>query len=204
MLATLKGHTKRITRVAVSGASDAPIGSEAASDEAALPSYVVSASEDGKVKVWTPTGATGAKAQAYAVAHNGSPHRAKLRGWTCIRLERCWQRGPRRYVELRSLDDGSELFRVDAGLGDAYESFAFHPDGQLAATGLPRRDPYLGHQDGTECVDAADRAVWARHRAALQRERLLPRCGQRPGQGGRGVGTCASSPRRKDDCGGRR
>ncbi|ETS63368.1 hypothetical protein PaG_01649 [Moesziomyces aphidis] len=136
VLATLKGHTKRITRVAVSGASDAPIGSEAASDEAALPSYVVSASEDGKVKVWTPTGATGAKAQAYAVAHTGSPHQGEVTGLDVHPSGALFgSAGRDGTLSLRSLDDGSELLRVDAGLGDAYESFAFHPDGQLAATG---------------------------------------------------------------------
>ena len=134
VLATLKGHTKRVTHVAVTGISDAPIGPEAASEEAALPNYIVSASEDGKVKVWTPTGATGAKSQAYALA--STIDAPEVTGIDVHPSEAFFGLASRAgTLSLRSLSDGSELLTLNPELGDAYESFAFHPDGQLAATG---------------------------------------------------------------------
>ncbi|CBQ67502.1 probable PRP19-non-snRNP spliceosome component required for DNA [Sporisorium reilianum SRZ2] len=136
VLATLKGHTKRITHVAVTGISDAPIGSEAASADAALPNYIVSASEDGRVKVWEPTGATGAKSQAYSLSSTADVHKGEVTGIDIHPSEAFYgSAGRDGTISLRSLADSSELARIDAELGDSYESFAFHPDGQLAATG---------------------------------------------------------------------
>ncbi|KAJ1030502.1 hypothetical protein NDA16_001411 [Ustilago loliicola] len=136
VLATLKGHTKRITRVAVTGTSDAPIGSEAAGDEATLPEYIVSASEDGKVKVWTPSGATGAKAQAYALSSTVDAHKGEVTGLDIHPSSTFFGSAGRDGTwSLHNLSDGSEILHLEPGLEDAYESFAFHPDGQLAATG---------------------------------------------------------------------
>ncbi|SPO19754.1 probable PRP19 - non-snRNP spliceosome component required for DNA repair [Ustilago trichophora] len=136
VLATLKGHTKRILHVAVTGTSNAPIGSEAASDGAALPNYIVSASEDGKVKVWEPTGQTGAKSQAYAVSSTADVHNGDVTGIDIHPSEAFFGTAGRDgTLTLRSLSDGSELLNLNPELGDSYESFAFHPDGQLAATG---------------------------------------------------------------------
>ncbi|KAJ9477059.1 Pre-mRNA-processing factor 19 [Pseudozyma hubeiensis] len=136
VLATLKGHTKRITQVAITGISDAPIGSEAATDAAVLPSYIVSASEDGKVKVWEPSGATGAKAQAYALSSTSEAHKSEVTGVDIHPSEAFYgSAGRDGAISFRSLTDGSELLLINADLGDSYESFAFHPDGQLAATG---------------------------------------------------------------------
>ena len=136
VLATLKGHTKKITHVAVSGASDAPIGSEVAADDAALPSYIISASEDGKVKVWEPTGETGPKSQAYALSSTADAHKSEVTGVDIHPSEAFYgSAGRDGTLSLRSLANGSELARIDPGLGDSYESFAFHPDGQLAGTG---------------------------------------------------------------------
>lgn len=136
VLATLKGHTKRITQVAVSGVSDARIGSEATNDTAALPTYIVSASEDGTVKVWQPTGATGAKSQAYALSSTADAHKSEVIGVDIHPSEALYgSAGRDGTISLRSLPDGTELLHVDPDLGDTYESFAFHPDGQLAATG---------------------------------------------------------------------
>ncbi|CDU23714.1 probable PRP19-non-snRNP spliceosome component required for DNA [Sporisorium scitamineum] len=136
VLATLKGHTKRITQVAVTGISDAPIGSEAVTDAAALPNYIVSASEDGKVKVWEPTGATVAKSQAYSLSSSADAHKSEVTGIDIHPSGSFYgSAGRDGTLSLRSLADGSELLRIDPQLGDSYESFAFHPDGQLAATG---------------------------------------------------------------------
>lgn len=136
VLATLKGHTKRITQVAVTGVSDAPIGSEATGGGAVLPNYIVSASEDGKVKVWKPTGATGAKSQAYALSSTADAHKSEVTGVDVHPSEAFYgSAGRDGTLSFRSLADSAELLRIDADLGDSYESFAFHPDGQLAATG---------------------------------------------------------------------
>lgn len=136
VLATLKGHTKRITRVAITGTFDAPIGAEIASDDAALPNYVVSASEDGKVKVWTPSGATGAKSQAYALSHTMDAHKAEVTGLDIHPSNTFFGTAGRDGIlSFHSLASGAELLRLDPGFGESYESFAFHPDGQLAATG---------------------------------------------------------------------
>ncbi|SNX81419.1 probable PRP19 - non-snRNP spliceosome component required for DNA repair [Melanopsichium pennsylvanicum] len=135
VLATLKGHTKRIIHVAITGVSNAPVGVDAAGDSS-LPAYIVSASEDGKVKVWQPTGATGPKSQAYALSSTVDGHNGEVTG---IDIHPSGQffgtAGRDGTLTLRSLSDGSELLRIDPELGDTYESFAFHPDGQLAATG---------------------------------------------------------------------
>lgn len=136
VLATLKGHTKRITRVAIPGTSNAPIGSEATGDEATLPSHIVSASEDGKIKVWTPTGATGAKAQAYALSSTADAHKGEATGLDIHPSGSFFGSAGRDGTwTMHSLEDGSELLRVDPGFGDAYECLAFHPDGQLVALG---------------------------------------------------------------------
>ncbi|EST09743.1 WD40 repeat [Kalmanozyma brasiliensis GHG001] len=138
VLATLKGHTKRITQVAVSGKSDNPLGSEAASDDAALPAYIVSASEDGKVKVWEPSGATGAKSQAYALSNTADAHASEVTGVDIHPSETFYGSvGRDGKLSFRSLADGSELHTLTSGEDDSFESFSFHPDGQLAAAGTP-------------------------------------------------------------------
>ncbi|PWZ02903.1 putative PRP19-non-snRNP spliceosome component required for DNA repair [Testicularia cyperi] len=149
VLASLKGHTKRISRVAVSGTSDAPIGPDAATDEensssTTLPAHIVSASEDGKIKVWTPSGATGAKAQAYALLHTIETHSAEVTGLGIHPSGKFIGSACRNgTLALHSLEDGAELLSIRApeisneqeSGGYVYESFAFHPDGQLVATG---------------------------------------------------------------------
>ncbi|SOV03164.1 probable PRP19 - non-snRNP spliceosome component required for DNA repair [Ustilago sp. UG-2017a] len=136
VLATLKGHTKRVTRVAVTGTSDAPIGSEAASEETTLPDYVVSASEDGKVKVWAPSGAKGAKAQVYALSSTINAHKGEVTGLDIHPSGAFFGTAGRDgTLTVRNLSDSAVIIRLEAGLEDVYESFAFHPDGQLAATG---------------------------------------------------------------------
>ena len=146
ILATLKGHTKKVTRVVVSGVSDAPIGADAASGDE-LPSHVLSASEDKSIKVWTPSDATGKNAQAYALAMSLTTHKAEVTGLDLHPSGEFIGSASRDGTwALHSLSDGTSLLVVDAPAagseseeeargGYAYESFAFHPDGQLAATG---------------------------------------------------------------------
>ncbi len=190
MLATLKGHTKRITRVAVTGTSDAPIGADAASEDAALPSYVVSASEDGKVKVWAPTSATGAKSQAYAVSSTVDAHKGEVTGLDIHPSGAFFGSAGRDGIwALHSIEDGSELLRIDSGLGDAYESFAFHPDGQLAATGTSEGSIRIWDiKTGTNASSLTTELAGRISSLHFSEKRLLSRSRQRPRQERRSLG----------------
>ncbi|WFD17921.1 RING-type E3 ubiquitin transferase [Malassezia caprae] len=134
VLATLQGHTQAVTAVAFSGRSNAVAGP--ASSEAPLPPYAVSASADKTVRVWRHTGESYEllhvlDAQAEVTGVDVHPTDAYV---GCASSDGAWA--------LYALDSGACLLRVpppthasDDGAGFAYTSFAFHPDGQLAATG---------------------------------------------------------------------
>lgn len=135
VLATLQGHTQAVTAVAFSGRSNAVAGPK--SSEAPLPPFAVSASADKTVRVWRHTGET------YELLHVLQGAEAEITGVDvhptdafvgCASRDGSWA--------LYALDSGACLLRVpppthagDDGAGMVYTSFAFHPDGQLAATG---------------------------------------------------------------------
>jgi len=135
VLATLQGHTQAVTAVAFSGRSNAVAGP--ASSEAPPPAYAVSASADKTLRVWRHSGKT------YELLHVLEGAQAEITGVDvhptdtfvgCASSDGSWS--------LYALDSGACLLRVpppthtsDNGAGFAYTSFAFHPDGQLAATG---------------------------------------------------------------------
>ncbi|KAN0066133.1 hypothetical protein ACQY0O_000227 [Thecaphora frezii] len=149
MLATLKGHTKKVTRVAVAGTSDAPIGAEAAAagEEGSSPAFLLSASEDKTVRLWKPSESTSARAAAYCISQTITTHQAEVTGLDIHPSGAFFGSASRDGTwALHSVEDGSALLVVeappegseseaDAKGGYQYESFAFHPDGQLAATG---------------------------------------------------------------------
>lgn len=143
VLATLRGHSKKITGIAVAGVTNASIGPDAAESE--LPSCIVSASEDNSIKIWTPSNATGSRAQAYALTHTIDTHKAEVTGVDLHPSNEYIGSASRDGVwTLHSVSDGSQVLAVEAPVdgqaeeakgGYVYESFAFHPDGQIAATG---------------------------------------------------------------------
>ncbi|EPQ32407.1 uncharacterized protein PFL1_00603 [Pseudozyma flocculosa PF-1] len=150
VLATLKGHTKKVTRVAIAGTADPPIGAEAAAADGeaqTLPAFVLSASEDKTIKVWAPSGSTSARAAAYKLSQTVSTHKGEVTGLDIHPSGSFFGSASRDGTwALHSVEDGSSLLVVDAPAagseseeeakgGYEYESFAFHPDGQLAATG---------------------------------------------------------------------
>lgn len=137
VIAKLKGHTKAVTTVAFSGRHNPVAGEQAQSEPA--PAFAVSASLDGSVRVWRH-----ADGNMYELAHTLSDvgevagldiHPTDTLVGTASR-DGSWA--------IYSLETGERLLHVPAASADAkdedgagfvYESFAFHPDGQLAATG---------------------------------------------------------------------
>lgn len=135
VLATLQGHTQAVTAVAFSGRSNAVAGPE--SSECPMPTYAVSASADKTARVWRHTGET------YELLHVLEGASAEITGVDVHPTHA--------FVGVASSDDSWALYALDSGAcllqvpppvhasddgaGFAYTSFAFHPDGQLAATG---------------------------------------------------------------------
>lgn len=133
-VAKLQGHTKTVTSVVFSGRSNPVVGDSA--KEAPAPLYAASASDDGTVRIWRRN-----EKSKYELAHTIActgvtslsvhPTDSLLGTASC---NGSWS--------IYSLETGECLLHVPAanttdeqGAGFAYESFAFHPDGQLAATG---------------------------------------------------------------------
>ena len=135
VVATLRGHAKAITAVAFAGRANPPLGAAAAA--LAAPSHAVSASADGTVRVWQADG-TG-----YALAHTLQGYDAEVTGVAVHPTDALVGSASRDGSwALHALATGERLLHVaapaasdDDGSGYTYESFAFHPDGQLAATG---------------------------------------------------------------------
>ncbi|CEH17939.1 mRNA splicing factor [Ceraceosorus bombacis] len=146
-IATLKGHTKKITRVVFSkpplDASIADVGTEAG--EAPPPSFAVSASEDKSIRVWKLGANEGDAAPEYALSHVIKGYKAEVTGLdihpsgaligTCSKDGLWALHDPTTGERLLAVDAPSNETAEEAAGGYAYESFAFHPDGQLAATG---------------------------------------------------------------------
>lgn len=131
--ATLRGHKKQVTAVAFSGRSNPPAG--AAARELAPPAYAVSASADQTVRVYERQG------DAYTHTHTLSGYDAPVTGVDVHPTDTLVGSASRDGAwSLHSLSSGERVLHVtqpddeDEG-GYEYESFAFHPDGQLAATG---------------------------------------------------------------------
>jgi pre-mRNA-processing factor 19 len=134
-VATLKGHTKRIMRVVFSPAQEGETGA---------PAYAVSASEDNSLRVWACADVA-AETPAYALKHVLKGYKADVTGLDIHPSGALLGSASRDGTwALHDLASGERLLVVDAPTGEAddeaaggyaYESFAFHPDGQLAATG---------------------------------------------------------------------
>ncbi|PWN44479.1 putative PRP19-non-snRNP spliceosome component required for DNA [Ceraceosorus guamensis] len=146
-IATLKGHTKKITRVVFSkpplDAGIADVGTEAG--EAPPPSFAVSASEDKSIRVWKLGASEGDPAPEYALSHVIKGYKAEVTGLdihpsgaligTCSKDGLWALHDPTTGERLLAVDAPSNETPEEAAGGYEYESFAFHPDGQLAATG---------------------------------------------------------------------
>ncbi|WFD29207.1 Phosphoinositide phosphatase sac1 [Malassezia sp. CBS 17886] len=135
VVSTLKGHTKAVSCVAFSGRANPDVGPEAA--DAPVPSYAVSGSADKTVRVWRTTDKGG-----YKLAHVLKGYKEDVVGVDVHPTdELVGSASHDGSWAIHSLETGAELLRVFApeedadGAGYAYTSFAFHPDGQLAATG---------------------------------------------------------------------
>ena len=133
VLATLRGHTKRVTSVAFSGVANPVLGADA--EAAPAPTFLVSGSEDGTVRVWRLQ-----ESGCYALAHLLKGFRAGVTGVAVHPNDALVGSASRDGSwALHALESGERILHVTAGAPDeggyAYESFAFHPDGQLAATG---------------------------------------------------------------------
>ncbi|KAF9361348.1 Pre-mRNA-processing factor 19 [Mortierella sp. NVP85] len=123
VVATLKGHTKKITQVAWTGRSE-----EAGMDTA------LTASVDHTVKVWS---ASESKAHQYSVAHTLSGHTAEVTG-LCVHPTKD-------YVATASMDSTWAFHDIETGstlltsqtddVTKGYSSASFHPDGLLFGTG---------------------------------------------------------------------
>ncbi len=142
VLATLKGHTKRVTHVVFQPPHDIETGAEAAST-LPNPTFAASASEDKTVKIWGAQ-EDGAK---FKLRHNLTGFSAPVTGlaihpsgkvlgaasrdgtWALFDVE-----SGEKLLSVQAPAAGSES-EADAQGGYAYESLAFHPDGQLLATG---------------------------------------------------------------------
>ncbi|KAF9298458.1 Pre-mRNA-processing factor 19 [Linnemannia elongata] len=122
VVATLKGHSKKITHVSWAGRSE-----EAGQDMA------LTASADQTVKIWT----AGDKAYGYSTAHTLSGHSAEVTG-LCVHptkdyaatasMDSTWA--------FHDLETGSTLMTARSDqVSNGYSSAAFHPDGLLFGTG---------------------------------------------------------------------
>ncbi|KAF9926593.1 Pre-mRNA-processing factor 19 [Linnemannia zychae] len=123
VVATLKGHSKKITHVSWTGRSE-----EAGQDMA------LTASADHTVKIWTPAED---KAYNYQVAHTLSSHTAEVTG-LCVQPTKA-------FVATASMDSTWAFHDLETGstlmtarsdqVSNGYSSAAFHPDGLLFGTG---------------------------------------------------------------------
>lgn len=133
VLSTFKGHTKPVNAVAFAGRANPPVGAEAA--QAPAPAYAVSGSADKTVRVYV------AKDDKYALAHTLKGYSDEVVGVDVHPTDLLVGSASRdRTWALHALDSGERLLHVEAPqeddeVGFEYASFAFHPDGQLAATG---------------------------------------------------------------------
>lgn len=122
VVATLKGHSKKITHVSWTGRSE-----EAGHDMA------LTASADQTVKIWT----AGDKANSYSAVHTLSGHSAEVTG-LCVHPTKD-------YVATASMDSTWAFHDLETGttlmtarsdqVSNGYSSAAFHPDGLLFGTG---------------------------------------------------------------------
>ncbi|KAF9161530.1 Pre-mRNA-processing factor 19 [Mortierella sp. AD011] len=123
VLATLKGHSKKITHVSWTGRSE-----EAGKDLA------LTASADHTVKIWS---ASGDNSYNYSAAHTLSGHTADVTG---LCTHPC-----KDYVATASMDSSWAFHDLETGatlltarsddVTKGYTSAAFHPDGLLFGTG---------------------------------------------------------------------
>lgn len=132
--AELQGHSKTVTSVVFSGRGN-PVAGDSAK-EAPAPLYAASASDDGTVRIWRRNGKS-----KYELAHTIAC--AGVTGLSVHPIDSLLGSASRDGSwSIYSLETGECLLHVPAanatdeqGAGFVYESFAFHPDGQLAATG---------------------------------------------------------------------
>lgn len=133
VVSTFKGHTKPVSAVVFSGRCNPPVGAEAA--DVPNPTYAASASADKTVRVYH------VKGEKYALAHTLKGYQGEVVGVDIHPTdELVGSASADRSWALHALASGERLLHVEAPDEDdeggfAYASFAFHPDGQLAATG---------------------------------------------------------------------
>ncbi|KAI3626449.1 hypothetical protein CBS9595_001810 [Malassezia furfur] len=134
VLSTFKGHTKPIHAVAFAARANPPVGAAAA--ELPPPPYAVSASADKTLRVYAAK-----DNNTYGLAHTLKGYADEVTGAdihpTDLLVGSASRDGS---WALHALTSGERVLHVGAPDADddggyEYESFAFHPDGQLAATG---------------------------------------------------------------------
>ncbi|WFD33857.1 RING-type E3 ubiquitin transferase [Malassezia cuniculi] len=130
VVATLDGHTQPVSTVAVSG-----VGNPVAGESPVEVKYIVSGSEDQTVRVWRAEGGTYEFAHAIELA-------APVVGVAVHPTDEIVGVATRDGTwALYMLATGERLLQVTAPAdaqvhgGFSYASLAFHPDGQLVATG---------------------------------------------------------------------
>ncbi|WFD42737.1 RING-type E3 ubiquitin transferase [Malassezia psittaci] len=135
VLSTFKGHTKPVNAVVFAARANPTLGSEAA--DLPAPPYAASASADKSVRVYSAK-----DNNTYGLAHTLKGYKDEVTGVDVHPTDLLVGSASRdRSWALHALSSGEQLMHVTAPVEDddqgdfVYESFAFHPDGQLAATG---------------------------------------------------------------------
>lgn len=143
VVSVLKGHTKKILRVAFS-ASDILTGADA--DQIPSPAYAVSSSEDQTVRIWKLDEGS---EDSYSLAHTLKGFKSEPAGLSIHPsgdfVVSAFRDG---HWRLHDLSTGEQLLEVAAPAeevegGYSYESAQFHPDGTLLA---------LGTSGGAVCI----------------------------------------------------
>ena len=138
MLATLKGHTKRVNHVAWR-------------EQEGAPSLVVSGGADKTVRIWSHDNASG----DYAPAHTVKIHKGEISGLSVHPVSTILGISSLdKTFSLQSLSTFQSLFQTPVQ-PDPYTSFSIHPDGVLLGLGTTRSTVRIYDiRTGTAVLDA--------------------------------------------------